>query len=191
MRQQLIQSMLDNTEIEACSEYGEPGYTLDNNKKAILFGDWNKLDNYTNVMEWLSTNFELEWYDEWIIDYDNLKAYRTQPDGYGWQQQVRFTETGELLTPDSDASDWIEFCQVTHETDLKGNLNVVPGFIEDSDLLDEGFKLLNDDLENGFYGRNDSPNKIAKDLINEGYTAVLFRLSGVGQISINFELLVK
>ena len=190
-RQRLLDTLLDRSEIEICHEYGEHGYTLGADKQAILFGDWNKLKNYPNFMRWLETNFELEWGDEWIIDYVNLKAYRTQPDGYGWQQQFRVIDTGELLTPDNDVEEWIEFCQITHETDLERTLNVIPNFIEDSDIINEGFKLLNDDLENGFYGRTDSPNEIAKELLNERHTSVLFRVSEVGPFSINFELFVK
>src|SRR5690554_2608429 len=111
MKEQVLNALLDSGEIEQiCSEYGEQGYILEVGKEAILFANWNNFDKYPNFMEWLENNYELEWLDEWIIDYDYSKAYRISPDSYNWQQQVRITDCGELITPDSDIEDWIEYC---------------------------------------------------------------------------------
>src|SRR5690606_23962444 len=80
-------------------EYGEPGYTAD---KGIIFGDWNEVPQ--RIHDYLEeAGYELEWSDEWYVHYDSspVKAWRTQPDSYHWQCQIRFTDSG-VLTPDDD-----------------------------------------------------------------------------------------
>lgn len=189
MREAVLNNLLENGEIEnICSEYGEQGYTLEQNKKAILFANWNNFDKYPNFMEWIEENYEIEWSDEWIIDYNESKAYRTSPNSYGWQQQVRITDCGELITPDSDIKDWIDYCVMT---DYKQQARCLPDFIDEELLIEEGFKLILEDNANGWYGRADDPNEIAENVFNEtNYTEILFVLDSVGQFEVSFSVYV-
>lgn len=94
---------------EYAETYGEPGYTLANGGKGILLHDWNNVPEETQkLLE--AEGFELEWCDEWTVDYDTSpsKAYRTEPDCFDWQPSFRLTEDGELLTPDSSLFDWLD-----------------------------------------------------------------------------------
>ena len=190
MREAVLNNLLENCEIEnICSEYGEQGYTLEEDKKAILFANWNNFDKYPNFMKWLEKNYEIEWSDEWIIDYNNYKAYRTQPNSYGWQQQFRITDCGELITPDSDIEDWIDYCVMT---DYKQQARCLPDFIEEGLLIEEGFKLISEDNANGWYGRADDPNEIAENVFNETeYTEIIFVLDSVGQFEISFSVYAR
>lgn len=72
-------------DISICGEYGERGYEVGIDKKAILLSNWNDFDKYPNIMAHIEENYEIEWSDEWIIDYDNDRCYRTSPDSYHWQ----------------------------------------------------------------------------------------------------------
>lgn len=190
MREAVLNNLLENGEIESiCSQYGEQGYTLEQDKKAILFANWNNFDKYPNFMEWVEQNYEIEWSDEWVIDYNESKAYRTSPNSYGWQQQVRITDDGELITPDSDIEDWIYYCVMT---DYNQQARCLPDFIEEELLVEQGFKLISEDLENGWYGRVDNPNKIAEEVFNEDkYEEIIFTLDSVGQFSMNFSVYAR
>lgn len=190
MREQLLNALLESGEIEnICSNYGEQGYNLEEGKKAILLANWNNFDKYPNFMEWLEENYELEWSDEWIIDYDCDKAYRTSPDSYGWQQQFRITDSGELITPDSDIEDWIEYCVMT---DYKQQARCLPDFIDRELLIEEGFYLISEDNANGLYGRTDDPNKIAEEVFNETeYTEIIFILDSVSQFELEFSVYAR
>jgi len=191
LKNNLLETLINNGDIDICSQYGERGYSLSEGKKAILFANWNNMDKYPNFMEWIEDNYEIEWSDEWIIDYDNDKVYRTSPDSYSWQQQFRITEYGELITPDNDVTEWIEYCKVTPEN-LPHTPQCIPDFINVEDLESEGFELISEDHENGWYGRNDSPTIIADSVFEQtNYTEILFILSNVGQFSINFDVYAR
>lgn len=87
-----------NIDIDICSEYGEFGYELSEGKKAILLSNWNDFDKYPRIMEWIAENYEIKWEDEWIIDYDNDKCYRTIHDSYGWQPSMYMDNNGEITS---------------------------------------------------------------------------------------------
>ena len=89
-----------NFHIDYCSEYGEFGYKLSEGKKAILFSDWNDFDKYPRIMEWIEENYEIEWSDEWVIDYDNNKCYRIIHNSYGWQPSMYIEKNGKIIPYD-------------------------------------------------------------------------------------------
>lgn len=190
MREQVLNNLLENGGItELCTEYGEQGYYLEEGKKAILFADWNDFDDYPNFMEWIEENYEIEWSDEWVIDYECDKAYRTSPDSYGWQRQFRFTECGQLITPDNDIEDWIEHCVMTDEGQ---QARCLPYFIDKERLIEQGFKLISEDNANGLHGRADNPNEIAEEVFDETeYTEIIFVLDSVGQFELEFSVYAR
>lgn len=118
-----------------CDEYGEPGYEVAETGVVILGDYWCRertcpyptpylrvrddgtpywelhgLDEHFEVefKVFEETGCELEWYDEWIIDQDRDKAYRTQSDSYWWYPSFYLDDAGEMWTPDDDIEDWIE-----------------------------------------------------------------------------------
>ena len=187
----IIETLISNGDIDICHEYGEMGYTLDDDKKGILFGNWNDFDRYPNFMERLENEYEIEWHDEWIIDYDNSKAYRTSPDSYGWEQQFRITDCGELITPDDDVSEWIDECVVDYNT-YTSKISALPSFIDEDEIIGEGFELIGEDYENGWYGKEDRPEEIAEDLIEDkGFNEVLFQIDFVSQFNLGFKVYAK
>jgi len=116
-------------------EYGEPGYTLEDGKRAILFGNWNEIDNESEAFkEWLEKEFELEWCDEWVMDYVNGKAYRTQPDGYEWQPSYVLTGDGEILGMEEEAGQKEVVKQY-----FDSKIDIVPSTI---DLEKLGYKMV-------------------------------------------------
>lgn len=181
----IINMLSDKHYAEICTAYGEPGYTAD---KGVILCNWNDVNK--RVADYLEkSGYSLEWSDEWMIDYDYSKAYRTQSDSYHWQSSIIVTDDGEMLTPDDADSEWIANACMTDE----GHTVVaVPARISEQSIIDEGFELVDDTLENGFFpGQNDDPKTIAKKLFDRGAIAVVFRIREVSQFYIKFQAFAK
>jgi hypothetical protein len=124
---------------------------------------------------------EFEWHDEWMVDHDNdAKAYRTEADSYSWESQVRMTDNGDWLTPDSDIEDWIadsvndpHRCLTSHYAHA---------------VEEAGFEERECGFASGWYeGQNDDPVKITEAIRREHDDIdILFVLSGVGQFDVHF-----
>ena len=170
---------------ESADEYGEPGYT--NPDKCIILGNWNEVPRW--IQDYLEeAGFELEWSDEWYIHYESSpsKAWRTSPDCYSWQCQVRFCD-GFVLTPDDDVSDWLEELSSTSPSQ---DHKAVPDWITEDTLAEHGFRKFNGDFESGWHpGQTDDPNKIAKEVFStvEDVESVVFRIAETSQFYVVFE----
>ncbi len=92
--------------MECTSEYGEPGY--ENPKAGVLLANWNKVRDRTQ--RWLERHgYALEWEDEWVIDYDGQRAYRTQPDSHDWEPSFILADDGRIIgKPDIMKGDCID-----------------------------------------------------------------------------------
>lgn len=169
-------------------EYGERGYT--NPEKSILFANWNDISD--TVQEYLElAGYELEWGDEWVIDYDNSKAYRISGNSCDWQCQVHYTECGELLTPDDDLSEWVdEFCLTDYAQPIKALSNDIAE--KDGGLIALGYTLLNDpEKETGYHaGQNDDPAKEAKHYFEtiDDLESIVFVISEASQFYIKWNI---
>jgi hypothetical protein len=187
--------------------YGEPGY---HSEGPIMLGDWwcrcNDNPDDPPSADWLDTGkrplhdvmhrfpevaavleaagAEAVWYDEWMVDYETSKAYRTQPDSYSWQPSVIYTEDGEPMTPDTDIEEWIEWAADNHRHALPDTI------VSDGDLVGAGFVEYNRDrYESGWYGTEDDPEKIAEEVRKwHGPCTVVFKLSGVEQFRVTFDV---
>jgi hypothetical protein len=173
-------------DFQYCGKYGEPGYS--DPERGVLLANWNYFTR--SFLDWLeSVGFDLEWSDEWTIDYNNDKAYRTSPSSYHWESSVAYTEDGELLTPDDDDSVWIEEYQML---DQGHPPKCLPSRIPDTSLEAEGFVLAFPRLESGWFpGQTDDPKEQALKLFGVGAEAVVFRKVENSQFYIVFEAWVK
>lgn len=169
--------------IEHASEYGEPGYH--GPRTGIILTNWNDVPK--RIMDGLeSQGFELEWNDEWYVDYANgAKAYRTSPDCYGWESRLMFIEgCGDYLTPDDGIEAWIEECT----NDAR---HALPSWWSAAEIEALGWKKTSETYESGFHpGQNDDPQKIAKALCDAG-KGFLFQIADIGQFDIRFHVWVK
>lgn len=185
--QTILNGLQDKHCLESCSKYGELGYT--NPEKGILFANWNDISK--PLQDYLEeSGFELEWSDEWYIDYDNDKAWRTSPDSYGWICALGYGD-GYVLTPDDDISEWLELCEIT---DHNQPIRALPDFITQDNLSEQGYVQHNGRFESGFHhGQNDDPSVISKDLFDsiDDIESVVFRISNAGQFDIHFEAFYK
>ena len=163
--------------------YSEPGYDAPN--ETVVTGCWNVIDRWnseTNKHDLISDlpkrvgellekiGAEVEWGDEWSGCADRMKLVRTQGDSYSWQPSFWWDDNGchchECTL--EDPSDYLDT--------LKGNAKRC-NTLEDLDLLQYGYKKVDEDYECGWYGSIDDPKKIAEKKITQvieaqGYTVV-------------------
>jgi hypothetical protein len=155
----ILEKLSDKYSIEYVSSYGEPGYST--SKQAILFSNWNNVPKY--VQKKLEQDYELQWSDEWYLDYNSDQAYRTSPDSYCWTPSVIFTENGALTVDQAkdDPESYLESL-VNDPTTCD-----IFGILKPNSCNKLGYKLIQDDLESGWYHQStDDPHKILKELLD-------------------------
>lgn len=178
----VLNYLQDKHYAEWCGEYGEPGYQ--DPEEGIVFCNWNNVPKW--VGEYLEeAGYECEWSDEWIIDYDYGKAYRTSPDCYSWQPQIMFTD-GDFLTPDDPIEDWLQECWIQSPND---RLRALPSWITHKDLEEHDFKKHNGVFETGWHpGQTDEPVDTARKIFkNDKVHEVVFRIVENSQFYIVWE----
>jgi hypothetical protein len=186
----LLMEKYDNGEIEYADTYGEPGYT--DPEKGILSANWNHVGTQALQDCLEAGGYALEWSDEWYIDYETCpaKAWRTEPDCYGWVCQVKYCD-GYVLTPDSDITDWIDECK---STDWNQPHSCVPDWIDEDMLTEQGytrwvFDRDEGEYHSGFHGRSDKPEEIYKRIEHDhgaNLESVIFRLDSAEQFECEF-----
>lgn len=181
-----LEYLQDEHHAEWCSRYGETGYQ-DPESGLILFANWNNVPK--GLRKWLQAQgCELEWSDEWVIDYKNDKAYRCSPDCYQWEPQFLVGD-GDYIFPDDGAQAFIEECQMLDKAHPQ---RCLPSWVQPADLEEAGFQLAEGRLENGWHhGQTDDPEKISADLFKRGAEAVVFRKLENSQFYIAFQAWVR
>lgn len=186
-----INDIIEKYDILVADSYGEPRYS--DPEGLVLLANWNDVPQ--EVIDQLEEHgHELEWSDEWAVCHRN-KAWRTIPTHYGWQSSIVVTDDGELLTRDDSVEDWIEYAKIWDEGQEP---RCVPGWITESDLIDQGFQKHpdpdSDDFESGWHpGQTDDPKSIASAILknSESYCEIVFRLSESSQFYVKFQAWVR
>jgi hypothetical protein len=184
-----------------CNEYGEPGYRVDGTTPAVVLGDYwcrcgkvlkedgtpdlhDVMSHHPRVFAQLEAQgVAFEWEDEWTIDSEYGKAYRTSPDSYSWQQSFRWTDDGEMVTPDDDIEAWIAYA-------VNDPIRCLPRNVwKRADLEAAGFVSYNGQYEAGWHpGQTDDPRAIT-ELIRERMgddVEIVFYLDDSGQFDVGF-----
>lgn len=161
--------------VQYASEYAE-GQGYSDPKAGILFANWNDVSRRVqNILE--RAGYELEWEDEWTTCSSCGKALRTSPDCYSWQPAYIEQECEILCNECVEPESYLESLEDQSKRALN-NTNINPA--------DHGYIKIEGDFENGWYGREDDPAKLLKQLHDEGHHRVLFQVSDVGQFSVGF-----
>lgn len=181
-----------------CSEYGEPGY--DSSGPIVLGYYWTKVDgelrNYFHrhprfEQACVDAGVEFEWGDEWIVEHETDRCYRTTGDSYLWQPAWKMLETGEILTPDDDAETWIDL--LTNDGDGEP-FTLNPCQVNLDALIELGFEFWPDDetfFETGWHPhQTDEPmDVIARARQTHPDDQYIIWVSGVGQFDARWKIL--
>jgi hypothetical protein len=167
-----------------CSEYGEPSHT--NPQKMILFADWNNFPRgVCDLLE--KQGYAIEWEDEWIIDYETSKAYRTSPDCYSWQPYYWLDDNSEVIGGDLIKTEdrWRDQ-YVEHLTNNPRTANL---FKIDFEAL--GFQQHNGEFETGWHpGQNGNPQKVFA-MLEDKYDVVFDMHGGSSQFYTSWKVWIK
>ena len=207
-RVQAVLEALSGDDWQWCSEYGEPGYSTPSGATTpmVVLGDyWCHCPNFVGERHpdrplhgkevhhprlWAqleSQGVQFEWYDEWTIDYESDKAYRTSGDSYSWMPSAIYDDVGDLLTPDTDIETWIEYVKNEPTRCLLSRVH------DASDLILAGFEQFNGKYESGWYpGQDDDPVKIT-DRIRREYPDhdIVFLIDANGQFDTEFSSWIR
>ena len=185
------------SDMEFCTQgYSEPGYSSESGM--VMISNWNDITYYdrktnkstliSNLPSRLNSVFErmgidCVYYDEWTTCGDCGKCVRTQGDSYSWMQSYHDFDNERLC---------IECILKNPECyleDLEGKANVANTMIEDPSKY--GYVKINQkDYMNDWYGNDDNPIKLSRELDNKGISRYLFSVNHVGQFDINFSMYV-
>lgn len=199
---QQVSMLMDRVgDIRTVDRYVEPGYSLDDDKAMILFGDWNGFSQWNQelrqfiAVEPVNTVFlelvkrlgdvcELEWGDEWANCHECGGAFRTEPDSYGWLRSF-IDHDGDHICHEcieKDPERYLDWWVGDHRKAITNRM------INPEDF---GFVRLKDQCEHGFHrGQDASPEKMADVMRSRGVKRFLFTIDGAGQFDITFSLWV-
>lgn len=190
-------------------DYAEPGYSIPEGSKGILFANWNEKSNYDENYNRLPSSkadklmprleaiaeragYEIEWLDEWSTCSDCYKAFRTNADSNGWLPC--YVWIGEcdmvchqcLLDNSSLLDEYLE-------NELIGNANkaiTIDGIA--NSLPELGWRKVEIDYETGLHqGMNDKPQDIAAKLEKSGIDRYIFEVSDASQFYITWQVWVE
>lgn len=196
-----ILKFLDDRGWEHCPKYGEPGYHVREEGGLVVLGDYwirtpdtnersgYRLDSWGDSKHhprfWAQLEAQgvcFEGHDDWVIDWERGKAYRCQPDSYGWTPSFVYDEYGDMLTPDSDWSEWLAYALNDARKCLTDTM------VPDARLIEEGFDQFNGEFASGWYdGQDDDPHEIT-ERIHAAFPGadIVFIIDSVGQFDIHF-----
>lgn len=109
-----------------------------------------------------SEGIDLVFYDEYTLNDDGDKAWRTEPDSYFWTPSCVYDDHGNFLTPDDDIEMWIDWAKNSDTRCLTSTM------VKLEDLEELGFTFYPDDdeiNESGWHqGMDADPRKTYKAL---------------------------
>jgi hypothetical protein len=186
-------SRVEDIQLYVCG-YAEPGYS-DPPSGVIATANWNtvsrwdaELNRHVDIdktMPRVAKIFEtmgvgIEWSDEWTECTCCWGLLRTSPDSYSWSPSYVDFDGERVCLDCIDPEE--------HLSELEGEQGRC-NTIHSIDPTDHGYRLVNDEFENGFHrGQDASPAKIAEIMRAEGFERFLFNIEGKGQFDIRFGL---
>lgn len=197
----IISKIAEKEGWDIANEYGEPGYHgtpvigyyWKHDKDGKLYGYFDGHPRIEAALD--AAGYELEWSDEWVIDWDgDGKAWRTQGDSYFWQPSTHYDECGDLLTPDTDIETWTDEMKNSDRKALN-SAQVKPAALEAAGWTrwpadgDPG-----DEYQNGWHqGMDDKPEDVMRQIRHDlGDTVdVVFHIHETSQFYISFRAWVR
>lgn len=168
-------------------QIAEPGY----DPNIGVFANWNKYPKWLKAienLERLGCPISAEWSDEWVDCHECGKAYRSQPDSYGWTKSWWLGPYDcEIIcancTKEYGTEDYLEYLSEHHDH--------ADTFLDDGDLEDAGWRRVEEKFEHGLYGgQAANPKKIAAYLHRNGFDKLIFKVDSVGQFDMDFSVWV-
>lgn len=114
---------------------------------------------------------------------------RIAPDSYMWQPEYFLNRYGEAFCKDCLSEDDSLKEDMLDEL-INNPSNAINGMMTEKEVEDMGFIKHNGVYQDGWYGREDDPQKIYDEL-SKKYKEVLFMVDSINQFHINFVVFVR
>jgi uncharacterized Zn-finger protein len=197
-----VETLMEAQQWQTAGEYGEPGYGTVNTTMVVLGNYWCNCNKIANLHEhanhhpriWAqmkTQGIEFEWHDEWVVDYAYNKAYRCEADSYQWQPSYIMTDDGKLMTAANDIDTWTEWAANDAERAIPSRI------INKQQLVDAGWMVIHDRIENGWHQGMDDDPKAYLDMEQDNMEKAgvkfdyLFTLDETSQFYITFSMWAK
>lgn len=198
----ILEHLGDHHVYDYCADYGEPGYSHDGDETPlVVLGDWwcrcgaeglrdlhSIEDHHPRVFAQMTAQGVMfEWHDEWWIDHETSKAWRTTGNSYSWQPSIVCGEY-DYITPDHDIEEWLLWA-------IDNPTRCIPTRVWGSaDIEAQGFEQYNGQFESGWYpGQNDDPREITRTIREEhgNDVEIVFMLDATRQFDIRFSAWIR
>jgi len=145
-------------------------------------GEFDKMTKFLEAVEdYDGVRYSWNYRDQAIVDYDDNCAYIDPTYGEldvitieGANVGRRVIENEEIVWEDIE------------EYFLDDCTRALPSWYPYDQLFGAGFEDVSCEFENGWYGREDSPDKIAERMYDEGYTGIVFQIKHIEQFAVEF-----
>lgn len=178
-----LSNLLEQGTVLAASGISEPGYPC--GPKGVLLANWNGIS--MDFQEWLeSEGYTLHWEDEWTTCDDCGRIFRTVSDSYSWQQYGHIDQEGLSRCGACILADPESYLRA-HEGSYTHAITLAPLKPEDHGYV----KANPEEFVNGWHpGQDDRPENIARAIRGAGAARFLFKLVGVAQFEVHFDVYV-
>lgn len=193
MKKELINEVIEVLQ-EKYGCWDSPIMCGDEEKSFYIFNGWDEINYITNTLDCSIEEFILEtcgdednwgFSDEYTTCSDCGYIIRTSPTSYSWTPDYILRD-GEILCTDCSKNRIEEIV----DEDYCNNPSTAITCFEKKELMDLGFKLLDTEYENGWYGTTDNPKEILNEL-NKEYEDVIFIIESTGQFTTYFRAMVR
>lgn len=137
-----------------------------------------------------SAGIDLVHYDEYTVDNDGVKAWRTEPDSYFWTPSCVWDDHGNFMTPDDDIDLWIDWAKNDPARCLTSSM------VKLDDLLELGFTFHPDEddvNESGWHQGMDADPRKTYQALRDGefpQSDIIFWLKETSQFYSTWQVLV-
>jgi len=189
--ERIIQSIAETTYSDYASEFGNDSRMSALNDKPIIVMSQHMSDllyKHSRIEKAAEdAGFDLVHYDEYVVDHETGKAWRTAADSFMWTASVAWTDGGEMLTPDDDIEEWIEWARNAP------SCCITPSMKPMDELLEYGFVDMETDSETGWHpGQTDDSAKMYAEYREDHPDAdVVFYMTENSMFYCRFTMLVR
>lgn len=160
------------------------------NDEFLIVDSWETVKELEDELgKPLDKIFNLGWgFSDEFYACDNCKHLIDLEPTMGAKQYYVDEKAGEILCDDCVRKDPSDYLQHLYNNSKSANT-----ILDDVQLKDLGFELINDRAyENGFYGIEDDPDAILKELLNDDPEGTyIFSITGANPFSTNFTVWKK
>jgi len=175
----------DGVVCDFAEEYGERGYFKEKEGNVIVTGDWNYLaGSIYDIIE--ENGYEMEWSDQWIMDYDTQEIFKSNGDEQGELSYFWISEC-EIASIEGNEEAYIEYVSMERQD----SIDSVKLGVSWIDYEEYGYEDIEKSChETGMYGIWEDPRE-AYDKFKHEYERIVYVLCSANPFATRWKLYGK